>query len=192
VGAWILADEVYAGAEVDGPETPSFWRPDARVISTGSLSKAYGLPGLRLGWAVTPREISERIWARKDYTTISPGTLSDRLGIVALDANIRPRLLARTRSLIRTGLEVVEEWLVDTGIFQFTRPEAGAILFARYDLPINSSELAERIRVEQSVLIVPGDHFAMDRYIRFGIGMPAELLRQALSRLSASFASIAV
>lgn len=190
VGAWILADEVYTGAEVDGPETPSLWRPEARVISTGSLSKAYGMPGLRIGWAVAPAEISERIWARKDYTTISPGQLTDRLAVVALDPNIRPRLLQRTRSLIRTGLEVLESWLADTGIFRFRRPEAGAILFARYDLPINSSEFAERLRAEQSVLIVPGDHFHMDHYLRFGVGLPAEMIRQALQRMDACLAAV--
>jgi aspartate/methionine/tyrosine aminotransferase len=185
VGAWILADEVYTGAELDGAETPSFWKPDARVLTTAGLSKAYGLPGLRIGWVVTPSELSERIWARKDYTTISPGTLTDRLATVALDPNIRPRLLQRTRSLIRTGLEATENWMVETGSFHFRRPEAGAIVFARYDFPINSSELAERLRTEQSVLIVPGDHFGMDRYIRFGFGLPAVDLNLALQRVSA-------
>jgi aspartate/methionine/tyrosine aminotransferase len=190
VGAWILADEVYTGAEIDGPETPSFWHPEARVIATGSLSKAYGMPGLRIGWAVTPASISERIWARKDYTTISPGQLTDRLAAVALDPNIRPRLLQRTRSLIRTGLEVLESWLTDTGIFRFRSPEAGAILFTRYDLPVNSTEFAERLRAEQSVLIVPGDHFRMDYYLRFGCGLPAEQLRAALQRLEQYLAAV--
>jgi aspartate/methionine/tyrosine aminotransferase len=185
VGAWIMADEVYTGAEVDGAETPSFWSPDARVIATSGLSKAYGLPGLRIGWVVTPTELTERIWARKDYTTISPGTLTDRLATVALDPNIRPRLLQRTRSLIRTGLDAMEAWLAETGGFTFRRPEAGAIVFARYDLPINSSELAERLRAEQSVLIVPGDHFGLDHFIRFGFGLPAQELNQALERVAA-------
>ncbi|MEX2281997.1 MAG: aminotransferase class I/II-fold pyridoxal phosphate-dependent enzyme [Gemmatimonadota bacterium] len=185
VGAWILADEVYTGAEVDGAETPSFWNPDARVITTAGLSKAYGLPGLRIGWTVTPADLSERLWARKDYTTISPGTLTDRLATVALDPNIRPRLLQRTRSLIRTGLDAMEAWLVETGCFNFRRPDAGAIVFARYDLPVNSSELAERLRTEQNVLIVPGDHFGMDYYIRFGFGLPAQELNEALQRVGA-------
>lgn len=185
VGAWILADEVYTGAELDQAETPSFWRPDARVIATGSLSKAYGLPGLRIGWAIAPLELSERIWARKDYTTISPGQLTDYLATVALDAHVRPRLLQRTRALMATGLAVLEDWLIDTGVFRFRRPAAGAILFAHYDLPINSAELAERLRREQSLLIVPGDHFRMDSFLRFGYGVPAPTLQAALRRFSA-------
>ena len=183
VGAWILADEVYAGAEVEGIETPSMWRADARIVATGSLSKAYGMPGLRIGWATANHEFAERIWARKDYTTISPGQLTDRLATVALDSTIRPRLVHRTRSLIRTGLEIIENWLNEQGVFRYRAPDAGAILFARYNLPINSSALAEQLRAQQSVLIVPGDHFGMDHYLRFGFGLAAEELHAALSRV---------
>ncbi|HSL72385.1 MAG TPA: aminotransferase class I/II-fold pyridoxal phosphate-dependent enzyme [Longimicrobiales bacterium] len=192
VGAWILADEVYTGAELELPETPSFWRPEARVIATGSLSKAYGLPGLRIGWAVAPAEIAARLWARKDYTTISPGDLTDRLAAVALRPDVRPRLLQRTRHHIRTGLLVLENWLNDSGIFSYRRPDAGAILWTRYHLPVNSSELADRLRTEQSVLIVPGDHFGMDHYIRFGFGLPQDQLIQALARISESIGTLAV
>jgi aspartate/methionine/tyrosine aminotransferase len=191
-GAWILADEVYTGAELEMPETPSFWRPDARVIATGSLSKAYGLPGLRIGWAVAPAEIAARLWARKDYTTISPGDLTDRLAAVALRPDVRPQLLLRTRQHIRIGLKVIERWLIDSGLFKFRRPDAGAILWAHYDLPVNSSELAERLRAEHSVLVVPGDHFGMDDYIRFGFGLPQDLLAQALARISEAIGALAV
>jgi aspartate/methionine/tyrosine aminotransferase len=184
VGAWILADEVYTGAELDRPETPSFWRPGARVVTTGSLSKAYGLPGLRVGWAVAPPELSDRIWARKDYTTISPGALTDRLATIALDPNVRPHLLQRTRSYMESGLSVLENWLHEEGVFRYHRPAAGAILFTHFDLPITSTELAERLRVDQSVLIVPGAHFGMDSYLRFGFGLPAEPLTHGLRRMS--------
>ncbi|MGH7460197.1 MAG: aminotransferase class I/II-fold pyridoxal phosphate-dependent enzyme [Longimicrobiales bacterium] len=190
VGAWILADEVYTGAEIDGPETTSFWQPDARVIATGSLSKAYGLPGLRIGWTVAPAELSERMWARKDYTTISPGQLTDRLACVALHADVRPQLLARTRSFIRNGLAVLEEWLHQEGGFHYHRPAAGALLYARYELPVDSLQLAERLRREQSLLIVPGAHFEMANYLRFGFGLPPAELSAALHRFSACIGQI--
>ena len=191
VGAWILADEVYCGAETEGPETPTMWSPDANVIAVGSLSKAYGMPGLRIGWAVSSPEMIEALWARKDYTTIGPGALTDRLATVALDPNIRPRLLQRTRSMIRSGLDITEEWLNDTGVFQFRRPQAGAILFARFDLPVTSIELAERLRAEQSLLIVPGAHFEMEPYIRLGIGMQPHVLQSALECFSVVLERIA-
>jgi aspartate/methionine/tyrosine aminotransferase len=68
-------------------------------------------------------------------------------------------------------------------VFAWRAPDAGAICFARYDLPIDSAELAERLRVEQSVLIVPGSHFGHERFIRFGYGLDEAALRAALHRV---------
>ena len=78
VGAWVLSDEVYRGAVHDlapGEEAPGMWGRGERVIAVSGLSKAYGLPGARLGWMVGPPEFVERCWARRDYTTIAPGAL---------------------------------------------------------------------------------------------------------------------
>jgi aspartate/methionine/tyrosine aminotransferase len=181
-GAWILADEVYHGAEIDGRPTPSFLGRTRNVVSTGSLSKAYGLPGLRLGWAATTRELAERLWARTDYTTISPGELTDFLASHALREDVRPRLLERTRAIINEGLGELEAWMGELGCFQWHRPDAGAICYARCDLPVGSAELAEQLRVQESVLVVPGDHFGMDDYIRFGTGLRRARMRDALAR----------
>jgi len=183
VGAWILADEVYAGAELDGPPTPSFHGSYDRVVATGSLSKAYGLPGLRIGWAVAPPAMAGRIWARKDYTTIGPGDLTDRLATIALSPTVRPKILDRTRARIRAGWEITREWFDEQGCFAYTPPGAGAICWARYDLPLSSSELAERLRVEKDVLIVPGDHFELGPFVRIGFGLPEHELRDALGRV---------
>lgn len=190
VGAWIIADEVYSGAEVNGVETRSLFRDYDRVISTGSLSKAYGLPGLRVGWAVAPPDIAARLWSRKDYMTISPGELTDHLACIALDPVVRPRILERTRKYLRSGLDIIEPWMRSTGVFSGHSPQAGAICYARYNIPINSSELAEKLRAEHSVLIVPGDHFAMDGYVRIGFGNPAADLETALSRFEECLESL--
>jgi aspartate/methionine/tyrosine aminotransferase len=189
-GAWILADEVYAGAELDGRPTPSLLGRHDRVIATGSLSKAYGLPGLRIGWAATDPATAERLWARTDYTTISPGALTDRLALLALDPAVRPRLLERTRSIICDGLGILEGWLIEQGVFRWQPPRAGAILYARYDLPIGSEDLAERLREEYGVLIVSGAHFAMDKYLRFGFGLEPVELRAALDRMGECIARV--
>jgi aspartate/methionine/tyrosine aminotransferase len=87
---------------------------------------------------------------------------------------------------------VLEDGLGQAGVFRYRPPAAGAILFARYELPIASVELAERLRVEQSVLIVPGGHFGMDSYLRFGFGMHADTLREALRRVSTCLDSLRV
>jgi hypothetical protein len=183
VGAWILADEVYAGAELDGPRTASFHGTYERVIATGSLSKAWGLPGLRVGWAVATPAFAEQIWARKDYTTIGPGELTDRLATIALSPTVRPRIVERTKARILAGWSITRDWFDQQRCFTYTTPAAGAICWARYDLPITSIELAERLRVEQSVLIVPGSHFERDEFVRIGFGIPVGELSDALSRV---------
>lgn len=186
-GAWILADEVYTGAELSGVATPSFFGTHERVIAVGSLSKAYGLPGLRVGWAVTDVNTAADLWARSDYTTISTGALTDRLAAIALAPSVRPRLLQRTRGLIQAGLDTLTAWMDDVGGFHWHTPDAGAICFARYDADVPSDVLAERLRTEYSVLVVPGSHFGLGPYIRFSTGVPAAELQRALERAAPAF-----
>ena len=184
VGAWVLSDEVYRGAELDGHETASMWGRGERVIVTSGLSKAYGLPGLRIGWIVAPPPFVASTWSYHDYTTIAPAALSDRLARVALDPARRPALLERTRGILRSNLPIIESWLHDHApTFSWLAPEAGAIVYVRYNYPINSTELVTRLRDEKSVLIVPGDHFGMDGYLRLGFGERPDYLKQGLERL---------
>ena len=186
--AWILADEVYRGAEVEGEETPSFWGRTERVLVTHSLSKAYGLPGLRLGWVVGPEDAVADLWSRTDYTTISPATMSDRLAAWALEPATRSRILARTREIVRRNLQALTDWMEErTELFSYTPPEAGAICWVRYHAPVGSTELAEKLRVEKDVLVVPGDHFGVDDHLRIGFGPPEDELMEALSRIAEAF-----
>ena len=182
-GAWILSDEVYRGAEIDGVETASMWGRSPKAIITSGLSKAYGLPGLRIGWIVGPPSLIASFWSYHDYVTIAPGALSDRLARIALKPERRAQLFERTRNILRGNLPLIEAWLTDAGGFRWIRPEAGAIVYVRYDHPINSTTLANRLREEKSVLIVPGDHFGMDGYLRLGFGEPPEYNRAGLDRL---------
>ena len=192
VGAWILSDEVYAGGELSGEPTPSMWGRTERVLVSASLSKAYGLPGLRLGWLLAPPEFREELWARKDYTTIAPSPLSDRLGAAALEPGARGGLLARGRGILLENLAVLEEWAAGhADVLSFARPVAGAVAFFRYDLPIGSTELAERLLSEHSVLIVPGDQFGIDHHFRIGYGYKSPPLAPGLARVSAMIDQLA-
>jgi aspartate/methionine/tyrosine aminotransferase len=185
-GAWVVSDEIYRGAELDAVETPSMWGRAERVIVTSGLSKAYGLPGLRIGWVAAPPDVVEQLWAVHDYTTIAPGAASDFLARIALAPAGRERLLARTRGIVRANYPVVRAWLDKRKkMFSHVPPEAGAIAFIKYHHRINSSALVERLRVEQSVLAVPGDHFGMDGYLRVGFGSHPEHLRGSLERIAA-------
>ncbi len=186
VGAWLLADEVYIGAEREGPTTPTFWGSYERLICVSGLSKAYGLPGLRIGWLVAPPEFVADAWARHDYTTIGPSGASDHLACVALQPAVRERLLARTRGILRENYTVLESWLHHFGdTFSWVPPAAGAICFARYRPKVNGEELVERVRAAQNVLLVPGEHFGMPGYLRFGFGNEAAELGLALAAAAA-------
>ena len=187
-GAWILADEVYQGAELDGEQTPSFWRRTERVIVTNSLSKAYGLPGLRLGWLLGPPEIMKGMWGRTDYTTIAPANLSDTLACLALEPSTRQKILARTGGILNDNLGLLTEWLDgQEARYTYRPPDAGAICYVRYNTAVNSTQFAEKIRTEMDLLVVPGDHFSMDGYLRLGFGPPAEELQEALGILAEAF-----
>ena len=183
-GSWILSDEIYRGAELDGRETPSMWGRTERVIVTSGLSKAYGLPGLRIGWVVGPPALVATLWSYHDYMTISPGALSDALARRALEPARRQRILGRTRAILNENFPVIAQWLDAHGaLFSYTPPDAGAIVYVRYHHDMNSTELVTALRLEKSTLIVPGDHFGMDGYLRIGFGDQTDYLRQGLERL---------
>ena len=190
-GSWILSDEIYRGAERDGRETPTIWGRSDRALVTSGLSKAYGLPGLRIGWIVGPPPRIASLWSYHDYTTIAPGALNDALARHALEPARRERLLARTRGILNRNYPIIAGWLDGhAGLFSYAPPDAGAIVYARYHKAINSTELITRLRVERSVLVVPGDHFGMDHYLRLGFGDDPEHLRAGLDRLADGIADI--
>ncbi len=183
-GTWILSDEIYRGAEIDGRETPTLWGRYERAIVTSGLSKAYGLPGLRIGWVLGSPGLVATTWAYHDYTSIAPGALNDRLAALALEPARRSRILGRTRTILRRNLPVLSGWLeANRAEFSFSPPDAGAIVFARYRRHVNSTELTTRLRKEKGVLLVPGDQFGMDGYLRVGYGGPLPELEEGLRRL---------
>jgi aspartate/methionine/tyrosine aminotransferase len=192
VGAWIVADEIYRGAELDTDvSSPTFWGRYERVIVTSGLSKAFAMPGLRVGWAVSTPEMLHRIWERHDYTTLTPGMVSDRLAALAMLPDVRESILTRTRTIIRENYPALEAWLGTHGdVFTWARPHAGAIQYAKYDLPISSTKLVERIREQRSVLLVSGDMFGLGKGIRFGFGYDIERTMKALALVDEVLAEI--
>jgi aspartate/methionine/tyrosine aminotransferase len=189
VGAWIVADEIYRGAELSGMTTPTFYGRYSRVLVTSGLSKAFGLPGLRIGWVVGPPKTIEAIWSHRDYTTIAPSILSDRLACLAMEPARREEIFARTRTIIRNNLPPLEKWIRGhADIFEYTPPQAGAIAFIKYNLSIPSIKLVDRLRLEQSVLIVAGDQCGLPKHLRIGYGSDVNYTQAALARIDAGFA----
>ncbi len=184
VGAWLLADEVYQGAERAGATTRSFWGEYDRVIVVNGLSKAYGLPGLRIGWIVAPRPLVDSLLERHDYTVIGPSPLSDFLAICALRA--RPRILNRTRGILTANYPIMDAWLRRFGeFFEWRAPDAGAIVTVRYRHRLGALDLVERMRARRDVLMVPGEHFGSPRHLRLGFGAEQPYLEAALAEVEA-------
>lgn len=191
--AWIVSDEIYRGAEVrSDATTPTFWGRYGKVIVTAGLSKAFGLPGLRIGWIVGPPRTVAELWSYQDYTTLTPGILSDRLARLAMEPGQRERILARTRGIIRRNLPRVEEWIArQGGLLDYIPPVACAIAMVKYRAPIGAVRLFDRLRLEKSVLITPGVHFGLPgKYIRIGYGYDVERTLAGLARIEELFAAL--
>ncbi|HHF43641.1 MAG TPA: aminotransferase class I/II-fold pyridoxal phosphate-dependent enzyme [Candidatus Aminicenantes bacterium] len=181
---WLHSDEVYRGAELTEKETPSFWGKYERVIVTAGLSKAYGLAGLRLGWLVAPEIIISRAWEAHDYTCITAGTLSNHLALLALQPEIRPKILSRSRQILQRNLQILTSWVEEhADVLDFIPPQAGGVAFLHYHLPLNSTQLVEQLRDEKSVLVVPGESLGLDKFFRLGLGVETSVLQEGLQRI---------
>lgn len=172
VGAWLMADEIYRGAEANGNDaTPTFWGRYERVIITSGVSKAFGLPGLRLGWAVAPRSVVRRLWRHHDYLSLMPSILSQHLAAIALEPMRRESILERTRAIVRTNLPRLETWIAEhADLFDYIPPRAGAIVYLPLRRQVDTSKLAARMRREESVLLVPGEQLGLSSGFRIGFG----------------------
>jgi aspartate/methionine/tyrosine aminotransferase len=184
VGAWVISDEVYRGAEFDGEMAASLWGGYERVLVTAGLSKAYSLPGLRTGWVVGPPKMIEKLWSYHDYTSISPSMLTDRLASAALEPARRAWILNRTRETVRANYPPLQQWLADhADIFSHVPPKAGAIAWAGLRDGRNSAQMAAELRVQKSVLLVAGEQMGMESFVRFGFGGDPGQLQKALGRI---------
>jgi aspartate/methionine/tyrosine aminotransferase len=185
VGAWLHVDEVYRGTEHNREETPSFWGMYDKIICTNSLSKAYGLSGLRIGWALAERSFIEELWRRHEYAVIAAAAPSMTLASIALQPAKRQQLLARQQEITRGGLEVLQQWLGEQqGLFTMRPSAATSIAFVRYHLPIDSYAFTEYIRQKASVLFAPGALLGTEYHLRITVGYEPEKVRVALTHLA--------
>jgi aspartate/methionine/tyrosine aminotransferase len=192
-GAWILSDEVYRGSErLTDRVTPSFWGRYDKVVCVGSLSKAFGLPGLRVGWLVAPPELVEAAWRRHEYATISTSKISIHLAEAALAPTTIDRLLARNRGLIRDGYVRLQRWIDDSdGLLSIVPPHATALAFVHYSLPQPSLEIANALRERGDVLVGAGAHFGVEHHLRLTHGLEPDYLDAALTNIIRVLAELA-
>ena len=191
VGAYLLVDEVYIGAELGTKQTKSFLGMYEKTIVTSGLSKSYAHPGLRIGWIISDKRFVEEAWAIKDYTTIASSSLSQHVATKVLEPETISKLRSRTKALLNKNLETFSKWILPySNNLSFLKPEAGGFAFVEYDMDINSTDLVHDLRKNEGVFIVPGDSFGIEKYFRIGLGHESigfskglDLLSEGLTRV---------
>jgi capreomycidine synthase len=182
VGAYLLWDAAFADLTYDqGSAEPRL--PYERAISLGTLSKAYGLPGLRVGWCVAATEVLERCERLRDYITLHLSPLVELIAQKAIEKS--EVLLAIRRRQARTNLEILAAWVEQhRGAVEWARPQGGVCAFLRLCSVADTEALCHQLAHEHSVLLVPGACFNCPEHVRLGFGGPTSDLKEGLARLS--------
>ncbi len=188
-GAWILADEVYRGLDQTGDGTSaSFVDVYPRTIAVGSMSKAFSLAGLRLGWVIAPPEVRSAVMRHRDYSVISVGAVDDLLAAIALEH--ADAMLARNRAIVRGNLDLLDAWVAEEPRVSYVRPTSGTTALLRIDASMPAEELCLRLLEAEGVLVVPGSAFGIEGVVRIGFANEPSVLVAGLERTSEFLASL--
>jgi len=188
-GAYVLCDEVYRGIDQDDPgTTASIADLHPRGISTGSMSKAFSLAGLRLGWITGPTELLHAVSVHRDYNTISVGMLDDRFAAIALEHT--DAVLRRNRGIVRGNLAVLDAWVEREPRISYVKPGSGTTALLRFDAGLTSRELCVQLLEEEGVMLTPGSALDMEGYLRIGYANHPAVLREGLERFSGFLRSL--
>ncbi len=191
VGAHILSDEAYRWLTIPGGEelAPPMYDLGPLAISVGTLSKPFGLPGLRLGWMAAPSHLVAQCWGLRDYVTLSPGRLNDALAVVALK-NL-PQILERNARIVAANLAAANAWVeTHADLVSWQPPRAGLLALLHYRLRIPSLDLANKLAEDYSIMLAPGSAFGFEQYLRIGIGQEPSLFAAGLHAAAACFAEL--
>jgi aspartate/methionine/tyrosine aminotransferase len=182
IGARVLVDEVYAEAQHDAGALP---RPAATIgdvfVSTNSLTKAYGLAGLRCGWIMASPTLSARVREIRDVIDGSGPYVAERLSLTAFE-NI-DRLRGRARNILETNLAIVRAMAQSNPQLEWFEPGAGTTAFPRVRGVDDTRGLVERLIRDYDTIVVPGYFFQAPQHIRIAYGGKTEMIREAIARL---------
>jgi aspartate/methionine/tyrosine aminotransferase len=178
-GARVLVDEVYLETMFDAPARSAF-HLGKQFVSTNSLTKGYGLSGLRCGWVLAEPELAERMWRLNDVfaaTAVHPG---ERLSVMALDR--LPQIAARARQLLDINRQAVSAFLDARRDLRCFRPSFGTVVFPRLRKG-SVEEFCSLLREKYETSVVPGGFFEMPPHFRVGMGGDTEMTAEGLRRL---------
>ena len=186
-GAHVLVDEVY----LDSTGTPV--APAARLgdtfISTSSLTKSYGLSGLRCGWILSSAAVAERVRRARDVVDGTGSIVAERLSVVAFQH--LEHLMARTRQLLDANGAVMNAFLQSRRDLEYVPPEGGTVAFPRIRGVNDTRAFAERLHADRDTAIVPGRFFDAPAHFRVGFSGAPDALKEGLSRLGQALDALA-
>jgi aspartate/methionine/tyrosine aminotransferase len=182
-GAYLFWDGAFSELVYEGLPLPNPALRYERAISIGTLSKAYGLPGLRVGWCFAPREILDRCVHLRDYITLALSPLVEliaRLAIEKADDLLGARLLQA-----HMNLNLLAAWVEQhQNDAQWVRPKGGVSAFLHFGKIKDIEAFCHQLAQKYSILLVPGTCFNHESFVRLGFGVPTSQLEQGLSCLS--------
>lgn len=194
VGAWLVVDEVYAGLEWEGPRAPSIAGLYERGITTGSVSKALGLQGLRTGWMICrdPDLIMDAVILRENSSEIM-NIMGEVIAEIALRPDRLPQAMEAARAEGRANLDRLDRFVAEEPGLSWVRPRAGLIGLARLTDGTHCETFAKRLlAAPYRTFLLPGTAYAQPNHIRLGVGGGAEVnLEDGLARLSRCLRDIA-
>ena len=181
--AYVLCDEVYRGTDQAGSGTSaSIVEVSGRGISTGSMSKAFSLAGLRLGWMTAPVDVINAAEVHRDYSTISVSMINDFLAAIALEN--ADTILERSRSITRTNLAILTDWVEAESRISWVKPQSGTTALLQYDSDISSREFCSSLLRNTGVLFMPGSALESEGSVRIGYANSEQILRDGLAQVS--------
>ncbi len=179
-GTYVIVSEVF----LDNAFSPGH-RPAAgygpNMISIGSLSKVYGLGGLRIGWIVAAEPVLQKARLALDYLECDMPVPSQKIAVAALRK--APELAQRCRDAAKRNFAVVGEWVARRDDVQWVEPAGGTVCMIRLPAGMDAQALSKVLREKYSTLVVPGEYFWIQGFIRISCGMDEEILRQGLKNV---------
>jgi aspartate/methionine/tyrosine aminotransferase len=181
-GARVMVDEVYLDMFFDAA-VPSAFHLGEEFVITSSLTKVYGLSGLRCGWILAAPELAQRIWRINDLLGNIPSHTAEQLSIIALDH--LPEIALRSKLLLTTNRALLDQFLNSRKDLEFVRPPCGTIVFPRL-AGGRTDEFIKLLGEKYETEVVPGRFFEMPEHFRIGVGGDTEMVKGGLERLSAA------
>jgi len=187
---WILSDEIYRRLYYEGESAPSIYdvpHQDARVLHLDGISKAFSMPGWRIGYAVGPEEVIQKMSALQSQTTSGAAGPSQHAAAAVLSSPQRDDIVGDFRDILRRRRDTAVEALSGVGGLEL-RPPAGAIyLYVRLTETSDSMSVAEQLLVQEGVATIPGEPFGTPGFLRINYSVSDEELAEGLSRIRTFF-----